>query len=389
MSAVMPTYGRIEIAFECGNGAYLVATDGRRYLDFATGIAVNTLGHAHPRLISALEEQSKKLWHCSNLYRIPEQERLAERLCEHSFGESVFFCNSGAEAMEGVIKVARKYHSASGNPQRYRIIAFDGAFHGRTLATLAAGGNEKALDGFGPVMDGFDHVPFGDANAVRAAITGETGAILVEPIQGESGVNPAANDFLAELRTIANEFAILLLFDEVQTGIGHTGKLFAYEWCSVTPDVMGLAKGLGGGFPIGAVVATEAAAIGMVSGTHGSTFGGNPLAVAAGNAVLDEILADDFLENVKAVGKYLHSRVGDVAARYPNIIESVRGQGLLLGMKCAITNMDLVADMRERGVLLVPAGDNVARMLPPLIISETEVDEAVSALETSCQELER
>lgn len=387
MSAVMPTYGRIEIAFERGEGAYLIATDGRRYLDFATGIAVNTLGHSHPRLIAALEEQSKKLWHCSNLYRIPEQERLAERLCAQSFGESVFFCNSGAEAMEGVIKVARKYHSANGNPERYRMIAFEGAFHGRTLATLAAGGNEKALDGFGPVMDGFDHVPFGNANAVRAAITGETAAILVEPIQGEAGINPAADRFLAELRTIADEFGVLLLFDEVQTGIGHTGKLFAYEWHGVTPDVMALAKGLGGGFPIGAVVATEAAAVGMVPGTHGSTFGGNPLAVAVGNTVLDELLADGFLENVTNMGKYLHTRVGDVAARYPKVIESVRGQGLLLGMKCAITNMDLVADMRERGVLLVPAGDNVARMLPPLIISEAEVDEAVSALEASCQEL--
>ena len=385
MSAVMPTYGRIDIAFERGEGPYLIAPDGRRYLDFATGIAVNVLGHSHPALLAALAGQSDKLWHCSNLYRIPEQERLAERLCAASFGDTVFFCNSGAEAMEGVIKLARKYHSAAGKPERWRIIAFDGAFHGRTLATLAAGGGAKALEGFGPVVEGFDHVAFGNANHVRAAITGETAAILVEPIQGEGGINPASERFLAELRQIADEFAILLLFDEVQTGIGHTGKLFAYEWHGISPDVMGLAKGLGGGFPVGAVVATEAAAAGMVPGSHGSTFGGNPLAVAAANAVLDVVLGDGFLDHVVAIGERLHGRVREVAGRHPAVLESVRGQGLLVGIKCAVANGELVSAMRERGVLMVPAADNIARMLPPLIIEEAHVEEAVAALEAVCE----
>ena len=387
MSAVMPTYGRIDIAFERGEGAYLIATDGRRYLDFATGIAVNTLGHSHPALLAALAEQAGKLWHCSNLYRIPEQERLAERLCAASFGDTVFFCNSGAEAMEGVIKVARKYHSNAGNPERWRIIAFDGAFHGRTLATLAAGGGAKALEGFGPVVDGFDHVAFGNANEVRAAITGETAAILVEPLQGEGGINPAAERFLAELRQIADEFGILLLFDEVQTGIGHTGKLFAYEWHGISPDVMGLAKGLGGGFPVGAVVATEAAAAGMVPGTHGSTFGGNPLAVAAANAVLDVVLGDGFLDHVVAIGERLQGRVREVVGRHPAVLESVRGQGLLVGIKCVVANGELVSAMRERGVLMVPAAGNIARMLPPLIIEDAHVEEAVAALEAVCEAL--
>ena len=281
MSSVMPTYARIDLAFERGEGPYLFAVDGRRYLDFATGIAVNTLGHSHPHLVKALTEQTSKLWHCSNLYNIPGQTRLAERLCERSFADKVFFCNSGAEAMEGVIKVARRYQFTKGAPEKYRVIAFDGAFHGRTLATIAAGGNAKALEGFGPAMDGFDHVSFGNTNEVRAAITGETAAILVEPIQGEGGIRPAETRFLQDLRAVADEHDILLLFDEVQTGIGHTGKLFAYEWHGVEPDVMGLAKGLGSGFPVGAVMASDKAAEGMVPGTHGSTFGGNPLAAAA------------------------------------------------------------------------------------------------------------
>jgi acetylornithine/N-succinyldiaminopimelate aminotransferase len=303
MSAVMPTYARIELAFERGEGPYLFATDGRRYLDFATGIAVNALGHCHPHLVAALAEQAAKLWHCSNLYRIPGQERLAERLCAQSFADTVFFCNSGAEALEGVIKVARKFHHHNGAPERYRVIAFEGAFHGRTLATLAAGGGAKGLEGFGPVVEGFDHVAFGNSNEVRAAITPETAAILVEPIQGEAGIRPAESRFLRDLRAIADEFGILLLFDEVQTGIGHTGKLFAYQWHGVEPDVMGLAKGLGGGFPVGAVLASDRAAAGMTAGSHGSTFGGNPLAAAAANAVLDVLLEGGFLDRVVAVGE--------------------------------------------------------------------------------------
>ena len=388
MTAVMPTYGRIDLAFERGEGAHLVTTEGRRYLDFATGIAVNTLGHSHPRLVEALTAQAEKLWHCSNLYRIPGQTRLAERLCAASFADKVFFCNSGAEAMEGVIKVARRYHHGRGAPERTAIVAFEGAFHGRTLATLAAGGNEKALEGFGPPMDGFRHVAFGNANEVRAAMGPDTAAILVEPIQGESGVRtPAGARFLAELRAIADEFGALLLFDEVQTGIGHTGKLFAHQWHDMTPDVMGLAKGLGGGFPVGAVLATDAACAAMTPGSHGSTFGGNPLAAAAANAVLDVVEGEGFLDRVVETGAYLFERVRAVAARHPAVIESVRGQGLMLGMVCRAANADLVAAMRERGVLLVPAGENVARMLPPLTIGRTHVDEACAALEESCAAL--
>jgi len=387
MSSVMPTYARIDLAFERGEGPYLFAVDGRRYLDFATGIAVNTLGHSHPHLVAALTDQAGKLWHCSNLYNIPGQTRLAERLCEHSFADKVFFCNSGAEAMEGVIKVARRYHYNKGAPERFRVIAFDGAFHGRTLATIAAGGNQKALEGFGPAVDGFDHVSFGNTNEVRAAITGETAAILVEPIQGEGGIRPADSRFLKDLRAIADEFGLLLLFDEVQTGIGHTGKLFAYEWHGVTPDVMGLAKGLGSGFPVGAVLASDTAAEGMVPGTHGSTFGGNPLAAAAGNAVLDVLLEDGFLDRVTEIGARLHKDVATVVARHPDVLESVRGQGLMVGIKCKVTNMDLVAAMRERGVLMVPAGENVARMLPPLNIDENHVEEAVTALDAACDAL--
>jgi acetylornithine/N-succinyldiaminopimelate aminotransferase len=387
MSAVMPTYARIDLAFERGEGPYLFATDGRRFLDFATGIAVNALGHCHPHLVAALAEQAAKLWHCSNLYRIPGQERLAERLCAASFADKVFFCNSGAEALEGVIKVARKFQHHNGAPERYRVIAFEGAFHGRTLATLAAGGGAKGLEGFGPVVEGFDHVAFGNSNEVRAAITPETAAILVEPIQGEAGIRPAESRFLRDLRAIADEFGILLLFDEVQTGIGHTGKLFAYQWHGVEPDVMGLAKGLGGGFPVGAVLASDRAAAGMTAGSHGSTFGGNPLAAAAANAVLDVLLEGGFLDRVVAVGERLHARVGEVAARHQSVIESVRGQGLLLGMRCKASNADLVGAMRERGVLVVAAGDNVVRMLPPLTIEVAHVEEAVAALDAACAEL--
>ena len=386
--AVMPTYGRIDLAFERGEGAYLITADGRRFLDFATGIAVNTLGHCHPRLVSALTAQAEKLWHCSNLYEIPGQSRLAERLCTASFADKAFFCNSGAEAMEGAIKAARRYHHGRGAPERWRIVAFEGAFHGRTLATLAAGGNEKALEGFGPPMDGFVHVAFGDAGAARAATGPETAAILVEPVQGEGGIRvPAAPGFLAELRAVADEAGALLVFDEVQTGVGHTGKLFAYQWQGAAPDIMGLAKGLGGGFPIGAVLATDAACAAMTPGSHGSTFGGNPLAVAAANAALDVIEGEGFLDRVTETGDYLFERVRAVASRRPSVIGSVRGRGLMLGMVCKASNADLVAAMRERRVLLVPAGENVARMLPPLTIDRAHVDEACAALDEACAAL--
>jgi len=383
----MPTYARVDLAFERGEGPYLYATDGRRYLDFTSGIAVTTLGHAHPHLVRALQDQAAALWHCSNLFRIPGQERLAERLAANSFADKVFFCNSGAEAMEGVIKIARRYHHVAGQPERHRVIAFEGAFHGRTLATLAAGGNKKTLEGFAPEVQGFDHVAFGNANEVRAAIGPETAAILVEPIQGEGGIRPADSRFLQDLRAIADEYGLLLMFDEVQTGIGHTGKLFAYEWHGVAPDVMGLAKGLGGGFPVGAVLATDKAAAGMTPGTHGSTFGGNPLASAAGNAVLDVLLEPGFLDNVVALGDRLAARARAVAERHPGVIEDVRGQGLLIGLKCKVTNTDLVAAMRQRGVLTVGAGDNVMRFLPALVIDDSHIEEACAALDDACAAL--
>lgn len=380
----MPTYGRIDIAFERGEGLYLFDQNGKRYLDFGTGIAVTSLGHAHPHVVEALTEQAGKLWHTSNLYRIPEQERLARRLVDNSFAETVFFCNSGAEAMEGCIKLCRKYHSANGNPERYRIVTIDGAFHGRTLATLAAGGKPEHLDGFGPVVEGFDHVPAGDIEAMKTAVGSETAAIIVEAVQGEGGVNIMAPNYFKALRKIADEAGALLVFDEVQTGMGRTGTLFAYEWEGVEPDVMSLAKALGNGMPIGAVLATAEAAKGMTPGTHGSTFGGNPLAVAAANAVLDVMLEDGFFEGVSRIAGLLKQRLGAVADAHPEVIEEVRAQGLLIGLKCKTPNGELVDALRDEGVLTVPAADNVVRFIPPLIIDETQVDEALTALENAC-----
>lgn len=376
----MPTYGRIDIAFERGEGPYLFTADGRRYLDFATGIAVNALGHSHPHLVRAVQEQAAKLWHTSNLYNIPEQQRLAQRLVDNSFADTVFFCNSGAEANEAAIKIARKYHSATGHPERYRVICAEQAFHGRTLATMAAGGQEKILKGFGPVVDGFDHVPFGNTNMLRTAVTPETAAILLEPVLGESGVVPAPPEFLLAAREVADEYGLLLIMDEVQTGMGRTGRLFAHELAGVVPDVMPLAKGLGGGFPIGACLTTEKAAAGMTAGSHGSTFGGTPLACAAANAVLDVLLQDGFLEGVAATGAYLQDRLRDLAADHPGVYADVRGVGLMIGLKAVVNSADVVAAAREEGLLLVGAGDNVARLLPPLTIERAHADEAVAIL---------
>ena len=387
MSAVMPTYARTEIAFERGEGVYLFTPDGRRYLDFGSGVAVVGLGHAHPHLVAALTEQAKRVWHTSNLYRIPGQERLAERLARHSFADQVFFCNSGAEAMEAAIKLARKYHHHAGRPERYRVIAFSGSFHGRTLATIAAGDSAKAREGFGPLVDGFDHAAWGNLNETRALISDRTAAILVEPVQGESGVRLPPPGFLRALRQICDEFGLLLLYDEVQTGIGRTGKLFAYEWDGAAPDVMGLAKGLGGGFPIGAVLATNAAAAGMTAGSHGSTFGGNPLAAACANAVLDVMLEPGFFEHVQAMGRLLVERAQDLARRHPGVIEEVRGHGLLVGVKCVVANAKLGAEMLERQVLTVLAGDNVLRLIPPLIVEPRHIDAAIAALDESCRAL--
>ncbi len=385
--AVMPTYARADIVFERGEGVYLYATDGRRYLDFGAGVAVNSLGHAHPHLVGALKAQAEKLWHCSNLYRVAGQEKVARRLIENSFADTVFFCNSGAEAMEGVIKVMRKYHHAAGNPQRNRIIVAEGAFHGRTLATLAAGGQAKHLKGFDPMMEGFDRVAFGNLNELRNAVGPATAGILVEPIQGEGGIRPASMDYLRGLRTVADEFGLLLGFDEVQTGNGRTGKLFAYEWAGITPDVMGTAKGLGGGFPVGAILATAKAASGMTAGTHGSTFGGNPLAMAVVDAVLDLLLADGFLEHVRQMGKLLWDELGKLVDRHPAKIAERRGAGLMLGLKCRMPNADLVKAAMDGGLLLVAAGDNTVRLVPPLIVEPTHIAEAVEVLDRSLAQL--
>jgi acetylornithine/N-succinyldiaminopimelate aminotransferase len=384
VTSVMPTYGRIDIAFERGEGSYLYSTDGRRYLDFASGIATNSLGHAHPHLVAKVQEQAGKLWHVSNLYNIPEQQRFADRLVENSFADTCFFCNSGAEAMEGALKVARKYHFVNGHEAREEMVCATGSFHGRTLATLSAGDNDKYREGFGPRPGGFTHVAFGNLNEMRAAMSDKTAAIVVEPIQGEGGINPATADYLKALREIADEFGALLVFDEVQCGMGRTGHLFAYEIAGVAPDIMALAKGLGSGFPVGAVVASEKGASGMSPGTHGSTYGGNPMAMAAGNAVLDVMLEPGFLATVTENGGYLRKKLEGVISRHPKVLESVRGTGLMLGMKCVGTNMDLMTATREAGLLTVVAGDNVLRILPPLTVSKSEIDEAVGLLDTAC-----
>jgi acetylornithine/N-succinyldiaminopimelate aminotransferase len=388
-SHLLPTYARVDLAFERGEGPWLIATNGERYLDFTGGVAVNALGHAHPRLIEALTEQAHKVWHVSNLFRIPEAERLAARLCEKSFADLVFFCNSGAEAMECAIKVARKYQYACGRPERTRFITFEGAFHGRTLATLAAGGQKKYLEGFGERVAGFDQVPFGDLDAAKRAIGPETAAILVEPIQGEGGVRVASTPFLRGLRELADRSDLLLVFDEVQTGIGRTGSFFAYERYGIVPDVMGIAKAIGGGFPLGACLATTEAGKGMTTGTHGSTFGSNPLAMAVGNAMLDVVLAPGFLERVRKSAILFRQRLAEIVDRHPGVVAQVRGEGLLLGLVAACPNGELVDALRAENLLAVAAGDNVVRLLPPLIIEEREIAEAASRIDRAAERIER
>jgi len=388
-SHLLPTYARADLAFERGEGAWLTATDGARYLDFAAGVAVNVLGHAHPKLVAALKEQAEKVWHVSNLFRIPEAERLAERLCRESFADKVFFANSGAEALECAIKTARKFHAVNGQPERFRIITFEGAFHGRTLATLAAGGQKKYLEGFGPVVEGFDQVAFGDLDAVKRLAGDATAAILIEPVMGEGGVRVVPPQFLKALRELCDQRGLLLIFDEVQTGIGRTGELFAYQRSGVTPDIMSLAKALGGGFPVGACLATADAAKGMTAGTHGSTFGGNPLAMAVGNAVLDVVLADGFLDRVRRTALLFKQRLAELKDRHPGVIAEVRGEGLLIGLKVVVPNGDLVTELRAEKLLTVAAGDNVVRLLPPLIIGEQEMTEALGMLDRACTRLEQ
>ena len=387
-SHMLPAYARVDLAFERGDGVWLTATNGDRYLDFASGVAVNALGHCHPKVVEAITEQANKVIHVSNLYRIPEGERLAERLCAMTFADKVFFTNSGAESMEGVIKMVRKYQSANGHPERYRIISFEGCFHGRTLATLAAAKNKKHLDGFGPPMDGFDQVPLGDLKALKLAITPETAGIIIEPVQGEGGVRSAPPQFFRELRQICDEHGLLLAFDEVQTGIGRLGEMFGYQKTGVTPDVMGLAKGLGAGFPIGAVLATDEAAKGMTPGTHGSTFGGNPLACAVGNAVLDVVEKPGFLDHVRNIALLFKQRLAEIKDRHPTVIAEVRGEGLLIGLKGQVPNTELIDAFRAEKLLAVGAGDNVARLVPPLIVTEAEVAEAIARVDRACVAVE-
>ncbi|MEM7429249.1 MAG: aspartate aminotransferase family protein [Pseudomonadota bacterium] len=387
-TAVMPTYARTDFAFERGEGVRLITTDGEEYLDFGSGIAVNSLGHCHPRLVARLQAQAEKVWHTSNLYRIPAQERLAKKLTDASFADLVFFCNSGAEALEGCIKTARKYQSANGSPERYRIITFEGAFHGRTLATIAAGGQEKHLDGFGPVVDGFDQVPFADEDATKEAIGPETAAILAEPVQGEGGLRQFPREFLKFLRKTCDEHGLLLIFDEVQCGMGRTGRLFAHEWAGVTPDIMGTAKAIGGGFPLGAFMTTAEAGKGMVAGAHGSTYGGNPLASAIGEEVIDIMLEDGFLEGVRERARTLNQKLSGLVDSHPEVFESIRGDGLLLGIRCKPPVGDVVKAAYGHKLLTVPAGDNVMRVIPPLVVTDEEIEDAVGRLDAAASDVE-
>ena len=384
----MPTYARADVVFERGEGVYLFDSAGRRYLDFASGVAVNALGHAHPRLVKALTEQAAKLWHTSNLFRVAGQEKVAARLIANSFADTAFFCNSGAEAWECGLKVIRKYFHESEQSQRYRVITCAGGFHGRTLASISAAKQEKLVKGFGPLLDGFDQVSFGNLNEMRAAITDETAAICVEPIQGEGGIRTPTFEYLRGLRQICDEFGLLLYFDEVQSGIGRTGKLFAHEWAGIAPDVMCLAKGLGGGFPVGACLATEKAARGMVAGTHGSTFGGNPLAMAVADAVLETVLEPGFLDTVRETGELFGRELAALVSRHPTVFEDeARGLGLLRGVQCIPANTKVVEALRGNGLLTVGASDNVVRLLPPLIVSPGEIAEAIAILDRTAAAL--
>lgn len=388
-SPLLQTYARADLAFERGEGPWLVSRDGERYLDFGAGIAVNSLGYSHPHLVEALTRQAAKVWHVSNLVQIPEGERLARRLVESTFADVVFFTNSGAEANEAAIKMARKYHAANGQPERFRILTFEGAFHGRTLATIAAGGQAKYLEGFGPKVEGFDQAPFGDHDALERAITPETGAILIEPLQGEGGIRPVPTQCLRGLRDLCDERAMLLILDEVQTGVGRTGKLFAHEWAGITPDIMTVAKGIGGGFPMGACLATAEAAKGMTVGTHGTTFGGNPLAMAVGDAVLDVVLEPGFLERVKDLGLLLKQRLAELKDRHPAVIAEIRGAGLMMGLRLHVPNTEFVVAARDQKLLVIAAGENVVRLLPPLVVTEAHIGDAVNRLDAACAALER
>jgi acetylornithine/N-succinyldiaminopimelate aminotransferase len=386
--SVLPTYNRAPLTFVKGEGSWLVEADGRRFLDMGAGIAVNALGHAHPALIAALTEQAGKLWHTSNLYNIPQQQALADKLVNATFADTVFFTNSGTESCELAVKMARKYFYEKGQPDRIGIVAFEGAFHGRSHAAIAAAGSEKMVKGFGPLLPGFSQVAWGDHDGLHAAITDTTAAILIEPVQGEGGIRPVPDQCLKGLRDLCDEKGILLIFDEVQCGMGRTGKLFAHEWAGVEPDIMMVAKGIGGGFPLGAVLATQDAASGMTAGTHGSTYGGNPLACAVGAKVMEIVAEPYFLKAVNARAGQLRQGLEELVASHPDVFEGVRGLGLMLGLKCKVANMDVVTAGYDSGVITVPAADNVVRLLPPLNLSDEEISEALSRLQASAVAIE-
>ena len=388
-STLLPVYARSGLSFERGDGVWLTTTDGERYLDFGGGIAVASVGYSHPHLVAALTEQAGKLWHTSNLHEMPEGEMLARRLTESTFADVVFFTNSGAEANEAAIKMARKYHAAKGHPEKFHVITLEGAFHGRTLATIAAGGQQKYIDGFGPKVEGFDQVPFCDLEAAEAAIGPETAAIMLEPIQGEGGVRVISTDLLRAYRELCDRHGLLLIMDEVQSGVGRTGHFFAHEPSGIVPDIMSVAKGIGGGFPMGACLATRQAASGMVFGSHGTTFGGNPLAMSVGNAVLDVVLEPEFLQSVRMAGLALKQRLAELRDRHPSVVDDIRGEGLMMGLRLGVPNTEFVSAARAHHLLVIAAGDNVVRLLPPLIITETEIAEACRRLDAACVECEK
>ena len=384
---VLPTYNRAPLSFVKGEGSWLIEKDGTRYLDLGSGIAVNALGHAHPALVATLTEQAGKLWHVSNVYQIPEQQRLADLLTENTFADTVFVTNSGTETAELAIKMARRYWYDKGRPKA-EILTFEGAFHGRSTGAIAAAGSEKMVKGFGPLMPGFRQLPFGDVDALEAAISDETCAVMLEPIQGEGGIRPFSDDQLKRIRALCDETGALLILDEVQCGMGRTGRLFAHEWAGVTPDIMMVAKGIGGGFPIGAVLATETAAAGMVAGTHGSTYGGNPLGSAVAAKVVEIVSDPDFLAEVGRKGALFRQKLEGLVAAHPSVFEAVRGQGLMLGLKCKVAPADVVTAGYGAHVLTVAAADDTLRLLPPLTITDDEIDEALRRLDTAASQIE-
>jgi acetylornithine/N-succinyldiaminopimelate aminotransferase len=386
--SVLPTYNRAPLSFVKGEGAWLIEADGRRFLDLGSGIAVNALGHAHPALVQALTNQANNLWHVSNLYEIPQQQALADKLVGNTFADTVFFTNSGTEACELAVKMARKHFFEKGEAEKVEIITFDGSFHGRSSAGIAAAGSEKMTKGFGPLLGGFVHLTFGDLDGVTNAISDKTAAIMIEPVQGEGGIRPVPDAELKALRQICDDNGLLLILDEVQCGVGRTGKLFAHEWAGITPDIMMVAKGIGGGFPLGAVLATEEAASGMTAGTHGSTYGGNPLGCAVGCAVMDHVADPDFLAEVNRKAGLLRQKLEGLIAEHPEVFEEVRGSGLMLGLKCKAANIDVVNAGYDNEVITVPAADNVIRLLPPLTLTNEDIAEAVARLDQAAPQVE-